>query len=336
MAAAAAALVVALGLAACGDGGGGSPISLSPRDRTARAINRAGFPAPKPVAPDTSARPYDPALVRLQVLLDRARFSPGAIDGRMSDNLRRALSAYETANRLGGDGVLTKPAWTRLTMADPRPAVRAYVIDADDVAGPFDDIPADLAAMARLDHLGYRTPAEQLAEAFHMDTGLLQALNPEAEFRPGDVILVADRGGDQLNAEVTRVEADLAGGLVRAYGADGRLLATYPASVGGRSCPAPAEPLAVASIAAQPTYSFDSDSPGVVGAVRGKSEIAAGPNNPIGVVWITLTRDGYGIHGGPDPSVVGKPAARGCIRLTNWDARELARGVRPGAVVSFR
>jgi lipoprotein-anchoring transpeptidase ErfK/SrfK len=222
-------------------------------------------------------------------------------------------------------------------MADPRPAVRAYTIDADDVAGPFNPVTsADLAAMARLDQLGYVSPAEELAEAFHMDTALLQALNPGSEFRPGDAILVADRGADDLGADVSRVEVDHVLGLVRAFGAKGGLLATYPATVGSAQQPASAGLFQVESVVAQPTYDYETGRITQGGEARRATEIAAGPNSPVGVVWIALADQACGLQGTPDPAAVGKPAARGCVRLTNWDARELARAVKPGVPVAFR
>jgi lipoprotein-anchoring transpeptidase ErfK/SrfK len=331
----AAALAVAIALSGCGERAAGPAAPSSRLDRAARTVNRAGFPQLAPGTPARSA--YDPSVIKLQVLLDRARFSPGVIDGRDSDNLHHALRAYAAANGMKSDGTLTKALWNRLIMADPRVAVRTYVIDADDVAGPFTpDLPTDFPALARLERLDWRSRAEQLAEAFHMDPALLQALNPGADFRPGSTVLVADRGGDDLETLAARVEADSAGAQVRVYSDTGGLLAAYPASVGGPRCPPPVGELRVRQIAAQPTYAYDSDSLAVAGASRGRTEVAAGPNNPIGVVWIDLSKDGYGLHGAPEPAQIGKRATHGCVALTNWDARELARAVAPGTPVVFK
>jgi len=313
----------------------GDPAGLSPLDRAAEAVNRTAF-AGKPAAAKPGAA-YDPAILKVQVLLDRARFSPGAIDGRAGENLERALKAYAQANGLNADGKLTAALWNRLTKADPRPVVRSYVIDADDVAGPFSErIPQDLAAMADLDQLGYRTPAEELAESFHMAPALLEALNPGADFRPGSTVLVAVPGGDDLGEDVGKVEIDRAEGVVRAFGGDGRLLAAYPATVGSRARPAPSGPLLVDAVQAAPSYNYVSDKVTQAGSIRLRDEIAPGPNNPVGVVWIALSDDAYGLHGGPDPADVGKAAEHGWVRMTNWDARELARGVTQGVLVLFK
>jgi lipoprotein-anchoring transpeptidase ErfK/SrfK len=330
-----AALVLAAGLSACGKPGAVRAAG-SPAERLAKSINEAGF-TPEPAAGAAAPKAgYTPAVLKLEVLLDRARFSPGVIDGRFDENLRRALAAYRQANGLKAAAGLDQALWKRLTMADPRPAVRLYAIDADDVAGPFNPvIPGDLAAMARLDQLGYASPAEEVAEAFHMDAALLEALNPGAAFRPGDTVLVADRGADDLGADVSRIEVDHAQGLVRAFGAKGALLAAYPATVGSARQAAPAGRFEVRSVAAQPNYDYQTGRVSLGGATRKAGEIAAGPNSPVGVVWIELTAD-CGIQGAPDPAEVGRPAARGCVRLTNWDARELARAVEPGVPVTFR
>jgi lipoprotein-anchoring transpeptidase ErfK/SrfK len=190
--------------------------------------------------------------------------------------------------------------------------------------------------MAAADQLGYATPAEELAETFHMDEGLLKALNPRARFRAGDTILVVERGGDDLGADVVRIEVDGAAGLVRAYGADGRLAASYPATVGGK-VRAPKGAFLVEAISPQPAWDYQSQRPTLSSPDSRRSvEIAPGPNNPIGAVWIELSDHRCGLHGAPDPAEVGKAGGAGCVRLTNWDARELARAAMPGAVVSFR
>lgn len=327
-----AALVLATALAGCDRGI--PTASPGPPDQYARAINTAEFKAP---AAGGMVRPaFDPAMVKLAVLLDRARYSPGAIDGHFSDNLRRALQAYRKANGLSGGPGPDRAAWNRLTMADPRPVVRAYVIDADDVAGPFiPGLPSQPEAQTPFEVLAYARATEELAETFHMDEQLLKALNPKSDFRAGSSVLVVDKGSDDLGADVVRLEIDRAAGTVRAYGAAG-LLAAYPATVGSLYQKAPAGPLKVEAVAAQPAWDFQSRRPTLSGGPGRRSvEVAPGPNNPVGSVWIELSDHACGLHGSPDPSDVGKPGGQGCVRLTNWDARELARAVTPGAAVIF-
>jgi len=344
--AALAALALMATLSACGKREAAGGAAASPLGRMAQAVNTAKFVPKGAAQAKAEAKPaadgYDPVILKLQVLLDRARFSPGAIDGRMGPNLERALRAFQAANGLEGDGVLNAATWNLLTKADPRPVLRTYIIDADDVAGPFTPrIPHDLAAMARLDMLGYQNPAEEVAESFHMDPALLHALNPGADLRAGSTILVASRGGDDLGEDVGRVEIDRAEGIVRAYGLGGRLVAAYPATVGSRRRPAPVGTLLVDAVAGAPSYDYQDDEVSQAGAQRASTEIAAGPNNPVGVVWIGLNdKDrgdkAYGVQGCADPTQVGAPTERGWVQLTNWDARELARGVRKGVPIVFK
>ncbi len=133
--------------------------------------------------------------------------------------------------------------------------------------------------------------------------------------------------------KVARIEVDKADESVRAYSEDGKLLARYPATIGSSTFPSPSGTMQVKAVAAEPTYYFDPK--GRSWGPDKKLTIAAGPNNPIGGTWIDLSKEGYGIHGSPDPKMVGKRSSHGCVRLTNWDAGELARAVKTGATVKF-
>lgn len=278
-------------------------------------------------------------LIRAQVLLDRAHVSPGVIDGQEGGNFANALSAFEQSQALPVDGKLDAQVWSAL-VRDARPAVMDYVITAEDVKGPFlAEIPTDYADQAKLDHLGYTGPAEALAEKFHMDEPLLRALNPDANFaQAGTTIVVAAVGGaavDPALPQVAAIEVDKARQQLRAYDDKGGLIAVYPATVGSSERPAPSGVWAVRTLAPAPTYTFDPKRLTFGDASKGKLTIAAGPNNPVGSTWIDLTKDTYGIHGTPDPRLVGKVASHGCVRLTNWDATQLGAAVRQGTKVTF-
>lgn len=275
-------------------------------------------------------------MLRAQVLLDRAHFSPGVIDGEDGENVRNAVMAYERANDLPVDGKLDGEVWKRLT-ADTGPVLTDYVITAQDVAGPFvAEIPKDYAQMARLERLAFTGPLEALAERFHMDPPLLQALNPGVDFtKAGATIVVAAAGPDDLPAKVATIEVDKTLKQVRAYDSAGRMLAAYPATVGSSDLPTPSGELAVRTIAPAPTWTYDPSRLNFGDRTAGKLTIAAGPNNPVGSVWIDLTKDTYGIHGAPEPRLVGKTASHGCVRLTNWDAEQLSKAVANGTKVVF-
>ncbi|TGD97603.1 L,D-transpeptidase family protein [Methylobacterium nonmethylotrophicum] len=328
---------------------------------TPEAINQAQFGAeasPDGAAKDTketSRKPArsaekraDPLLVRVQVLLDRAGFSPGAIDGRDGDNLRGALAGFAKARGLSASGRLDAALWQALAGTSQDPAVIQYTLTERDVAGPFaEEIPPKMEEQADLKALSYTGPAEMLAERFHMSKGLFEALNPDAPLtKPGTVIAVAAVPALETGRipakelpekpKVSRIEVDKDALQVRAYGEDGALLHLYPASIGSEEKPAPTGVLKVEAVAFDPTYTYNPkyDFKGV--EAKHTFTIKPGPNNPVGVVWIDLSgNDGYGIHGTPEPEKIGKTESHGCVRLTNWDARDLARHVVKGAKVDF-
>lgn len=276
------------------------------------------------------------ALIRAEVLLARAHFSPGVIDGQDGGNLQNAIGAFEEAHGLPVDGKMDQEVWAALAK-DTRPALTDYVITPEDVKGPFTPkIPTDMAQMAKLPALGFTSPAEELAERFHMDEALLKSLNPGVDFAvAGAKIVVAALGPGKLPAPVTRVEVDKTRRQVRAYTAGGILLAVYPATVGSTERPAPEGEWAVRAVAPKPTYTYDPSRLTFGKASSGKLTIQPGPNNPVGSTWIDLTKDTYGLHGTPDPRLVGKTASHGCVRLTNWDVRQLSQAVKKGTVVAF-
>jgi lipoprotein-anchoring transpeptidase ErfK/SrfK len=297
----------------------------------AQAVDQAVFAAEAP----TPQAKRD-MLIRAQVLLDRAHFSPGVIDGQDGENVKNAIAAYERANGLPEDGLLDADVWGKLT-ADTGPILTDYTITQADAAGPYTPtIPKDYADMAKLDRLGFSGPLEALAERFHMDAALLTALNPGADLTvAGTKIVVAHPAREALPAKVATIEVDKAKKQVRAYDAAHRLLAAYPATVGSADLPTPSGELAVRTIAPAPTWTYDPAKLNFGDKKAGKLTIKAGPNNPVGAVWIDLTRETYGIHGAPEPRLVGKTASHGCVRLTNWDAVQLSKAVEKGTKVIF-
>lgn len=303
---------------------------------TREAVEAAVFETVATPVEGQPARP-DAATARAQILLDRANFSPGVIDGLGGDNTRQAIAAFEKAANLPQDGVLDAEVFRRLTAGDDGRVLTDYTITATDLAGPFiGQVPTDLADMAKLQTVGHATPLEMLAEKFHMTEGLLQALNPGVDFgKEGQTLVVAAVAQTDLTGDVAHIVVDKAERSVRVYDAADRLLAFYPATIGSSVRPAPSGELSVVGVAPEPNYTYDPDR---VSYDRGDRKVIVppGPNNPVGSVWIDLSRDTYGIHGTPDPSKVGKTFSNGCVRLTNWDAEQLASKVTPGVRVTFR
>jgi lipoprotein-anchoring transpeptidase ErfK/SrfK len=296
-----------------------------------KAVNDAQFPT-RPV------KGIDPALVRVQILLDRSRFSPGVIDGRGGENLDKAIAAFERANGLPPDGKLDAETWARLAASAHAPALISYTLTREDVKGPFTRrIPAKMEAMGRLKRLGYRNALERLAERFHMDERLLRALNPGKRFdRAETEIVVADVSRPTVPEKAASVEVDKAERSLRVFRKDGGLIAVYPTSIGSGEKPAPSGAFAVNRVVHNPTYTYNPDF--AFRGVKAKEAftIAKGPNNPVGSVWIDLTADTYGIHGTPEPRNIGRAYSNGCVRLTNWDAEDLAGMVEKGTAVIFR
>jgi lipoprotein-anchoring transpeptidase ErfK/SrfK len=276
-------------------------------------------------------------LVKAQVLLDRARFSPGEIDGRTGDNYSKALTAYAQQRGIETRGEMTEPLWQELSGSSSEPIIVPYTLTEKDVKGPYlEEVPAKLDDMKGLRSLAYGSPKEALAERFHMSEGLLSKLNPGQKFdRAGAVIQVAKVAERSTGAKAAKLEVDKSAQTLKAFDKQGQLIAFLPVTAGSSEKPAPSGELKVRSVAKNPTYRYNPDYE--FKGVRSKDSftVAAGPNNPVGLVWIGLPGEGYGLHGSPEPSKIGKTDSHGCIRLTNWDALQLAEMVAKGTPVTF-
>ncbi len=294
------------------------------------AVNKAEFPA-------KSGNEPSPAIIKAQVLLDRAQFSPGVIDGFRGDNIAKALKGFERANGLKTDGQLDAETWAKLTAVSGDPVLIEYTITKEDVSGPFvDKIPDEMEEMAKLKRASYTSARELLAEKFHMDEDLLKALNAGKAFdKAGETIVVANVKDHNAKGEVTRIEVDKTDEVLRALGKDGKLIAFYPATIGSDEKPAPSGTLEVRAVAKMPVYTYNPEYKFKGVKAEKPFDIPPGPNNPVGSIWIDLTKEGYGIHGTPEPSKISKSFSHGCIRLTNWDAEELASLVKKGTTVEF-
>lgn len=298
----------------------------------AAAINGAEY-RPKLPAHDK----IDAGIVKLQILLDRARFSPGEIDGKLGENAQKAMKAFADAKALTFDKALTPELWSALAETSKDPVVVEYTISKSDVKGPFlEKLPAKMEDMKSLRALGYTSAREAIAEKFHMSEDLLAALSPGKKFdQPGEIILVAKLQEKPAKLTIGRIEVDKSRQTVRAFDPSGALIAFFPATVGSEEKPTPSGSLKVVSSDANPNYRYNPDYK--FKGVKSKEAfiIKPGPNNPVGSYWIGLSSEGFGIHGTPNPSKVSKSESHGCVRLTNWDVGLLGSNVKKGTPVVF-
>ena len=275
-----------------------------------------------------------PDVLHLQVLLDRAHFSPGEIDGREGSNTERATRAFQRSRGLQETGLPTEETWTALggNAADLVP----YTLSEADVAGPFTQVPEDMMEKAKLPRLDYPSPLEAVAERFHASPELLRRLNPGATFtRAGEILQVPNVHTAPPATRVARVVVSGDDLSVTALDDAGGILARYPASMGSEHDPLPVGSFAVRGVQRDPPFLYNPELFWDADPKDAKVKLPPGPNSPVGVVWIDLTREHYGIHGTPEPSEVGKTQSHGCIRLTNWDAAELAGLVATGTPVEL-
>jgi len=303
----------------------------SAKSLDAEAVNKAQFDVSF-----ASKKAISPLVIKAEILLARAHFSPGEISGRPGENLNKAIAAFAEAQGKATKK-LDRELWDKLSSISADPVVIDYTISEADMRGPFvEKIPNKMEMMQDLPRLAYTTPREALAEKFHMSPELLSALNPGEKFDvAGHTILVANIPTGSLQEKVNRIRVDKAKQELRAFDAGGKLLAYYPATVGSEEKPAPSGTLKVTAIKKNPTYHYNPAYAFKGVRTTKPFTVEPGPNNPVGIVWIGLTGEGYGIHGAPEPGKVGKTQSNGCVRLTNWDALQLASGVSKGTSVDF-
>jgi lipoprotein-anchoring transpeptidase ErfK/SrfK len=284
----------------------------------------------------------------VQIALDRAGFSPGEIDGRSGPKTRLALSEFQKSSSLKATGVVNEETLAALRVA-PEPLVN-YTITEQDVAGPFiDKMPADMMEAAMLPSLGYTSALEALSEKFHSSPTLMRRLNPDVVWAAGDVIKVPDvepfdlpskndKPAATAKATVGTVEVVVSGStkslIVRDAG--GKTLMHAPITVGSEKDPLPVGEWKVVGVSWNPVFNYNPDLFWDADPTHAKAKIPSGANNPVGVVWVDISKEHFGLHGTPEPSTIGRTESHGCIRLTNWDAARLGHLVSSGTKVTIQ
>ncbi len=286
------------------------------------------------LAPDEQIHPE---IAKAQVLLDRAGLSPGEIDGKYSARLDAGIAAFAEAHGLPADTGWSRSFWLALTSSIAGPVLTEYALTRDDLKGPFVQLPTRLEDMRPFRTLGFANIREALAEKFHMSEQLLAALNPQASLsEAGEKIVVPNVTGTRQGGTAARIDIDKDQQTVRVYSARNELIAFFPASVGSDDKPSPSGTLKVKLIESEPSFHYNPRYQFKEVETQRAFDLNPGPNNPLGTTWIALSKPGYGIHGTPEPSQVGKSASHGCVRLTNWDAQRLAGMVTKGVPVNFK
>ena len=281
----------------------------------------------------------------VQVLLSRRGFSPGVVDGTAGPNLARALAAFQSAHNLPVSSEPDCATWEALSGQTADAVTASYRITEDDARGPFvERIPRGLPEQAKLPSLGYRSIVEKLAEKFRTSPETLRRLNPHAKFAPNSDIQVPAVAPFDADAK-PMPDAEAAGSSVvvtrdesalRVLRPDGTIIFFAPVTTGSEHDPLPPGDWAVTAVSWKPAFNYNPDLFWDAKPGDEKAKLKPGPNNPVGVVWIDVNIEHYGIHGTPEPQRVGHTESHGCVRLTNWDAARLAALVGPGTPVQFR
>ncbi|GAA0730399.1 L,D-transpeptidase family protein [Sphingomonas japonica] len=301
----------------------------------------------------------DRSVLHVQVILDHLGFGPGVLDGREGQSLTAALRGFQTSRNLPVTGKMDQATLRALhPFAKLRPT-RTLTLTPGALAGPYNpELPSDLNEQAELDHISYRSPMEKLAEMFHTKPSVLLELNSAATpLKPGTKIvfpnaLPTSRDYDSklpedwratlrtLNVDATqpsgdRVVVDESEGVLKVLDGD-RLVAQFSATMGSSEFPLPIGEWTIKGSSYNPTYAYTPSLLSTSKPGAKKAQLPAGPNGPVGVVWMDLSKEHYGIHGTPEPEKIGRTESNGCIRLTNWDAARLSLMIKPGTKAVFQ
>ena len=282
-----------------------------------------------------------PSVLKAQIFLDRLHFSVGSLDGRWGRNSAITTWWWQRAHGLDGTGEIDEATFRALARAAQyAPPVTQYVVTAQDLAGPFVHIPDDPYEKAKLKCLCYESVREELSERFHTTEDFLAELNPEVKFSEisaGTTITVPNVRPPVTtdNPDIAKIVVSIRGNSYNGYDAAGNLVFHAPTTVGAGYDPSPTEALHVVEILHNPHFHYDPTLYHEVPDSNPDAHMNPGPNSPVGVVWMALSKEHYGMHGTNEPDAIGYSSSHGCVRLTNWDADEVSHRITKGVPVNF-
>ena len=305
-----------------------TPVTTTPAATEPQAVAPATLPSSQTAGAASEH-------LEAQVLLERAWYSPGEIDGEWGSKSRKAVAGFQLSRGLTVSGELDAATWAELRRANA-PALVDYTITEADVAGPFAPTPSGMMAKAKLKAIPFQSAAEALGEKFHASPKLLAALNPGIRLDvAGGTIRVPNVAGITPMPTAAKIEVDKSDAALRLLDASGKAYAMFPITSGTAKFPLPIGDWTIESMTPDPWYNYDPAL--IVTARKGdrKAKLPPGPNGPVGTMWMALSKPHYGIHGTPEPHLIGRTQSSGCVRLTNWSATAVAAASTVGMTVSM-
>ena len=311
-----------------------------------------------PPAPEAPPAPEEPEVARailvtpqertaqLQIFLDQQMFSPGRIDGSPGRFLTTALKRWQRARALPETGIVDE----NVPLDSVHPIYTFHTFDKTELKyiGHLETKPS---AQAKVKYLPYASYSEFLCERYHCSSEFLMKLNPGIKFntlKNGDEIRVPNvvpfkiedmppTGNlpEKPEFATRRIIVTRKDTVLDLYDGDA-LIASVPIAPGSSAHPTPAGKWRVLGVASMPTFRWDK---GVLNrGVRTDNfyMLPCGPNNPVGVAWIGISKPGIGIHGTNNPNSIGSFASHGCMRTANWDISRLAHMITKETPVEIK